>query len=220
MQSIIITSRLLSAQPLHASFTRLNIDTICTRPQSLIAWRPETDAVICLDHVKESQFELMSDFFDELKSEVPVIFLHSQSQAFSEYFKGSNSRFVNIPTELSLEEISHLIQDLIMQSFDSYHEKIVCGPISLNKRLRLIEIFGKSVRLTKKEFYLMELLTKNIGKIITRERIIDYVWDSRRYVASNTIDVYVSRLRKKLANDLDAPTIKTIPCLGYSLHLN
>jgi len=220
MQSIIITNRLLSAQALHASFKRLNIDTICTRPQSLEAWYPETDAVICIDQIKESDFHLHFDFFKELSHEIPIIFLNQQSDVFYEFFKEQSSRFVTLPPELSLEEISRLIQDLIQQSFDSYHEQILCGPICLNKRLRNIEILGKSVRLTKKEFYLMELLTKNLGKIITRDRIIDYVWDSRKYVASNTIDVYVSRLRKKLQSELHSPVIKTIPCLGYSLHLN
>ena len=68
-----------------------------------------------------------------------------------------------------------------------------------------------------KEFFLFELLSKNQGHIISRERIIDYVWDKHHYVAPNTIDVYVSRLRKKLRTLKKHWNISTIPCLGYSL---
>lgn len=219
MQSIIVTSHPLEAHPLHEALKRLNIDSICTRPRALQGWQPDTDAVIFQSQISPHDFDLLSDFVDELSSEVPLIFLHPFSEKFSQTFPSLVERSVLVGNELDLEDTAHLIYDLISEIFDEQIENIVSGPITLNRHMRHLEILGKTVNLTKKEFCLMELLTRNLGKIISRERIIDHVWDRRTYVASNTIDVYVSRLRKKLPKDSHGPIIKTIPCLGYSLHL-
>ncbi|MBT4937388.1 helix-turn-helix domain-containing protein, partial [Candidatus Peregrinibacteria bacterium] len=76
---------------------------------------------------------------------------------------------------------------------------------------------NQSVQLTRKEFYLMKLFMQNVGRVLSHEKIIDCVWDRREYVARNTIEVYISRLRKKIKCENQTSSIKTIPCLGYKL---
>lgn len=220
MQSIIISNRPINALPIHDALKRLNIDSICTRPLALNGWQPETDAIILLDPIDPRYFEYLGDLLVELPYDVPLIALTPLSREFCTYFGESLDRFVVLSEQINLEDASLLILDLLVRVFDGYQEELVCGPITMNKRCREFQVFGCKVHLTKKEFYLMELLTRNLGKITSRERIIDYVWDRRQFVASNTIDVYISRLRKKLPTSLNSPIIKTESCLGYSLHLS
>lgn len=210
----------MKAMPIHDALKRLNIDSICTRPLALKGWRPETDAIIFLEVIHQRYFDCLSELIEELPHDVPLISLGPLSNEFTQCFKETLDRFIVLSDQINLEEASHIILEVMMRVFDGYQEEMISGPIVMNKRNRSLEIFGRKVELTKKEFYLMELLTRNLGKITTRERIIDYVWDRRQFVASNTIDVYVSRLRKKLPKHSQSPIIKTIPCLGYSLHLN
>jgi two-component system copper resistance phosphate regulon response regulator CusR len=61
----------------------------------------------------------------------------------------------------------------------------------------------------------MEYFLKNIGMILTRTQILEDVWDMNICCATNTIDVHVSRLRKKLKNLFKKDLIKTVHCIGY-----
>ncbi|MFT7184359.1 MAG: DNA-binding winged helix-turn-helix (wHTH) protein [Oceanicoccus sp.] len=220
MQSIIISTRPLNAVPIHDALKRLNVDSICARPLALNGWKPETDAIIFLDAMPTRYFPHLAELLDELPYDVPLISMNPLSNEFTHVFKNSLDRFVILSDQINLEDSSLLILDLMIQAFDGYQEELTCGPITMNKRNRSLQVFGRSISLTKKEFYLMELLTRNLGKTTTRERIVDYVWGRRQFVASNTIDVYISRIRKKLPHGEFSPSIKTIPCLGYSLQLN
>lgn len=75
---------------------------------------------------------------------------------------------------------------------------------------------GNPVVLTALEYRLFAMLAKNSGKVLTREQILERIWDlSRNYVEDNTLTVYIKRLRKKL----DTNMIKTVKGLGYRLEV-
>ena len=63
------------------------------------------------------------------------------------------------------------------------------------------------------------MLFENKGKIITREQILSYIWDSEgNFVNDNTLTVYIKRIREKIENDPNKPEIiKTIRGLGYKI---
>ena len=64
--------------------------------------------------------------------------------------------------------------------------------------------------------FLPKMLAKNSGKVLTREQILERIWDlSGNYVEDNTLTVYIKRLRKKL----DTNMIKTVKGLGYRLEV-
>ncbi|WP_197585791.1 response regulator transcription factor [Thermosulfidibacter takaii] len=81
------------------------------------------------------------------------------------------------------------------------------------------EVFvnGKKIRLTKKEFELLELFCKNKGKVLSRDYIKKKIWPNEEiYPWSRIVDVYVRRLREKLERDPKDPRIiVTYPGLGY-----
>ncbi|MBT3865108.1 winged helix-turn-helix transcriptional regulator [Candidatus Peregrinibacteria bacterium] len=69
--------------------------------------------------------------------------------------------------------------------------------------------------LVNKEFLLLEFLLSNQGKVVSKVDILESVWDRNLLGSTATIEVHVSRLRKKLRNRLFFDPIKTIPCVGY-----
>lgn len=72
-----------------------------------------------------------------------------------------------------------------------------------------------TVRLRNKEFALLEFFMMNPGKVLTRNSILEWVWDRNAHFASNTVDVHINRLRRKLDDPFREKLIHTIPCIGY-----
>lgn len=78
---------------------------------------------------------------------------------------------------------------------------------------------GRAIPLTAKEYALLEYLVRNEGKVVGRAEISDKVWDERYDPASNLIEVYINRLRRKVDADGAPPLIHTRRGAGYVLSL-
>lgn len=90
------------------------------------------------------------------------------------------------------------------------------GDISIDFDKKQVCKNGNPVVLTALEYRLFAMLAKNSGKVLTREQILERIWDlSGNYVEDNTLTVYIKRLRKKL----DTNMIKTVKGLGYRLEV-
>ena len=70
---------------------------------------------------------------------------------------------------------------------------------------RTVALDGAPLDLTRKEFDLLALLVANAGSVVTRERLIDEVWDVNWFGSTKTLDVHVSGLRRKLGDDASEP---------------
>jgi len=81
----------------------------------------------------------------------------------------------------------------------------------------IARVDGEELELTKTEFEILKMLVENKGKVLTRERILQGVWGFDAMVSDRTIDVHVSKIRKKLKNK--GNLIKSIPRIGYKLIL-
>lgn len=76
---------------------------------------------------------------------------------------------------------------------------------------------GKLINLTNKEFSLLEFIARHDGMVVSRARIIEHVWDMNADIFSNSIEVHIFNLRKKLDNDPDDSIILTVPNRGYKI---
>jgi DNA-binding response OmpR family regulator len=76
---------------------------------------------------------------------------------------------------------------------------------------------GQTVSLAPKEFALLEYLLRNPDRVLTRQDLAAHVWGSRRRFDSNTIEVYISMLRRKLDRDPARRLIRTVTGYGYML---
>lgn len=71
------------------------------------------------------------------------------------------------------------------------------------------------IPLRNKEYSLLEFFILNRGKVLTRNNILEHVWDRNANFASNTVDVHINRLRRKLDDPFQEKMIHTVPCVGY-----
>jgi len=79
-----------------------------------------------------------------------------------------------------------------------------------------VALSGEELDLTRKEFELLELLMSEAGSVITRERLIDEVWDVNWFGSTKTLDVHVSGLRRKLGDNSGSPRfIHTVRGVGF-----
>ncbi|HEV2907411.1 MAG TPA: response regulator transcription factor [Actinomycetota bacterium] len=90
------------------------------------------------------------------------------------------------------------------------------GDVSMNLDTRTVTHRGQPVELTLKEFELLRMLLEQSGRVVSRSDIIDEVWDPHWFGPTKTLDVHVSALRKKLADDPARPRyIHTVRGVGF-----
>ena len=93
---------------------------------------------------------------------------------------------------------------------------IEIGEVRLDSDRRTTTFQGDELELSRKEFDLLRLLMENAGSVVTRERLIDEVWDTNWFGSTKTLDVHVSGLRKKLGDDSADPRyIHTVRGVGF-----
>jgi two-component system response regulator RegX3 len=90
------------------------------------------------------------------------------------------------------------------------------GDVRVDPARRSAVFRGEELELSRKEFDLLRLLVENAGSVVTRERLIDEVWDTNWFGSTKTLDVHVSGLRKKLDDDPSSPRyIHTVRGVGF-----
>jgi two-component system, OmpR family, response regulator RegX3 len=101
-------------------------------------------------------------------------------------------------------------------SKDTAAAALQVGDLRLDPSRRSAALDGDELDLTRKEFELLELLMREAGSVITRERLIDEVWDVNWFGSTKTLDVHVSGLRRKLGDDPSSPRyLHTVRGVGF-----
>jgi two-component system response regulator RegX3 len=95
-------------------------------------------------------------------------------------------------------------------------EVVELGDLRVDAPRRAASLAGEPLELSRKEFDLLRLLVESAGTVVTRERLIDEVWDTNWFGSTKTLDVHVSALRKKLGDDPTTPRyIHTVRGVGF-----
>jgi DNA-binding response OmpR family regulator len=89
------------------------------------------------------------------------------------------------------------------------------GDLELDPAARTVRRGGRRIDLTKTEFDLLELLVYNAGIVMTREVIFERIWGYDFETTSNSLDVYIGYLRRKLEADGEARLVHTVRGVGY-----
>jgi two-component system response regulator RegX3 len=90
------------------------------------------------------------------------------------------------------------------------------GELRLDPARREATHRGKALELSRKEFDLLELLMRNAGSVVSRERLISEVWDTNWFGSTKTLDVHVSGIRRKLGDDPSQPRyLHTVRGVGF-----
>jgi len=94
--------------------------------------------------------------------------------------------------------------------------EIVVGDVAVHAASRRVLVGGEEVALRPKEFDLLERLARSAGQVVTREQLIDDVWDENWWGSTKTLDVHVNSLRRKLGELPGEPSrLTTIRGVGY-----
>ena len=99
---------------------------------------------------------------------------------------------------------------------DEDEDTLVAGPVKLDIERHVVTINGEKKNFPLKEFELLELLMRNVNRVLPRHLIIERVWGSNYFGDTKTLDVHIKRLRTKIEPDSDRPQhIITVRGLGY-----
>ena len=113
------------------------------------------------------------------------------------------------------EELIARIYALSRRSYNHAHNDLEAGPLTINSQSRTATLHSQELVLTAKEFDLLYYLASNVNIVLSRQQILDHVWEYDYESYSNLIDVYIKDLRKKLDVANEAKLIHTVRGVGY-----
>jgi DNA-binding response OmpR family regulator len=94
---------------------------------------------------------------------------------------------------------------------------VTVGDLVVDTRRRQVKRKGRAIQLTAKEFSLLHYMATHPGRVVSRAELMKHVWNDAKNTYSNIIDVYVSRLRRKVDGDGDAQLMSTVRGAGFML---
>lgn len=152
-------------------------------------------------------------------SNVPIIMVTSRDNEMDELLSlnfGAD-QYVTKPynIQILLAKIAGLLKR--NQNTDKNQEKIKCKGFILNVSKSIVETEEKKIELTKNELKILHYLVLNQGKIVSREEIMNYLWESENFIDDNTLTVNMTRLRNKLEELEIKNPIETKRGQGYIL---
>lgn len=115
----------------------------------------------------------------------------------------------------ALSELVARLRALMRRPSDVIPPTLQVDTLTLDTARRMASRHGRAIELTTKEFVVLEYLMRNVGRVLTREQIGEHAWDANHESFSNVVDVYVSRVRKKVDGSDDRPLIATVRGAGY-----
>ncbi len=115
-----------------------------------------------------------------------------------------------------LKELLARIRAILRRPLKLENQKLICKNLEMEPTSFKVVKNGRNISLRTKEFMLLEYLFKNKGAVVSRQDIMDHVWDENGDPFSNTIEVHMMNLRRKIETKKDR-YIFTIPNRGYKL---
>ena len=91
------------------------------------------------------------------------------------------------------------------------------GDLTLDSASRTVTRGGQEIKLTAKEFDILEYLMQNQGRVLSRDKLSNHIWNYDYNGGSNVIDVYMYHLRRKIDRDFDEKKIQTVKGAGYMI---
>lgn len=114
------------------------------------------------------------------------------------------------------QELLARIRALVRRKNDLITETIfTIADLEVNYRSKQVKRSGQLIKLTSREFYLLQYFIRNRGMLLSRSDIAENVWDSSLDSGSNIVDVYVNYLRNKIDKDFSSKLIHTVYGMGY-----
>ncbi len=152
-------------------------------------------------------------------SNVPIIMVTSRDNEIDELMSLNNGADQYVTKPYNIQILLAKINGLLRRNQNSGRnlEKIDCDGFVLNIAERAIEKNNKKIELTKNEYNILYYLSTHKGKVVSRDEIMDYLWESEEFIDDNTLSVNIKRLRNKLEELGFVDRIETRRGQGYIL---
>ncbi|MEO8091178.1 MAG: response regulator transcription factor [bacterium] len=153
-------------------------------------------------------------------SEVPIVMLTARGDEADRIVGLEMGADDYVIKPFSAREVVARIRAVLRRAAPSPGEQadgpIEIGEIRLDPERREVDLAGEPVELSRKEFELLHRLMRDAGSVVTRERLIEDVWDMNWFGSTKTLDVHVSSLRRKLGDDPSEPRyLHTLRGVGF-----
>jgi two-component system OmpR family response regulator len=144
---------------------------------------------------------------------MPVLLLTARDR-WSDKVQGIDSGADDyVAKPFHMEELLARLRALVRRAAGHASNEITAGPVRLDARSGKVTVNGQAIKLTSHELRLLSYLMHHKGKVISRTELTEHLYDQDFDRDSNTIEVFVGRLRKKLPDEV----IKTVRGLGYQV---
>ena len=155
-------------------------------------------------------------------SNVPIIFISARDTDMDQVMAIENGGDDYITKPFSYDVLLAKIKGVIRRVYGSYSENSGNEVYEVNGLFiyinqNIVEYHGEKIELSKKEFILLYSLLKNVNKIVSRETLLEVLWNDIDFVDDNTLSVNMTRLRKRLEEIGINDTIETKRGQGYRM---
>jgi len=165
---------------------------------------PELDGFSTLKHIRE-------------KSDVPIIMLSARQEEYDKLFSFDNGVDDYVTKPFSPKELMARIKVVSERNKKESSEKYVFDDLVLDVLGRSLKIEGKNIELTPKEMDLLIYLVQNKGIALSRDKLLQGVWDRDYYGDDRTVDTHIKMLRRSLGKYRDC--IVTVRGMGYKFEI-
>lgn len=162
-----------------------------------------------------SGLDLCRKVRDKISSPIVFFTANDTEEDMVKGFESGCDDYVSKP--FSIEVLKHKVNAMIRMKKGISHNVFEYEDLKIDFEKMSVTLNGEDINLTATEYKILELLAKNKGKVITKEIILDKIWDSKgNYVDDNTLSVNIRRLRKKIESDpKNCKYIITVFGIGY-----
>ena len=150
-------------------------------------------------------------------SNVPIILETARGETIDK-INGLNAGADDyIAKPFEIEELIARINAILrrVNTQDKTEVVLRCRDLEMNTQSMNVKLGDKQLYLSKTEYFLLKLFLENVGKVISRDEILDAIWGKEHFIDENIVDVYIGYLRSKIADVDKSEYIKTVRGIGY-----
>lgn len=150
-----------------------------------------------------------------LTSSIPVIMETAKGSEYDKVIGLDFGADDYLAKPFGMMEMVSRIKAVLRRTVKQENDTIVVGNLVMNLRKHTITKDGNNIQLTLKEYELLKLFMENLGRVFTREQLLEYIWGNEYYGETRTIDVHIGTLRTKLQEC--GKYIETVRGVGYRM---